>query len=509
MPFDDEFEIPSHVESPFQYFWSVFPNDVIEHITYQTNLYARQKNIATKFSTTNDEIVQFLGLLMFMGVGQYPSLDDYWAQETRVPQVAAVMSSKRFRLLRRTIHFNDNMTACATQDKFFKIRPIFNYITDAFLKMPSTVRQSIDEVMIGYKGKTAGSLRQYMKDKPDKWGYKLYCRASDDGFIHDIIMYQGKETFDTHRIQLPDDQASMPVTSKIILTLSKTITRAGVSVIYADNFFSSISCVKALSQYYKCRYTGTARDNRVGKPPIMSVKAMKAKKVPRGTYDYRSSGDIIVVRWKDNKPVTLISNDKGVNPVIKVKRYCKEQKKRVEVDCPLLVTEYNAHMGGIDKSDMLVHLYKTPLKSKRWYLRLFGYVIDVCIVNAWLLYKRHCKALKESNMPLKNFRLQLSAYCRAAKPTLGRQLRLQASALEDVTGVRFPSPVKGQRCVMPQEAVRYDVSLGHYPVVVDRQTCKYCSRKNHIMRSNVACRICKIHLCLKSNSNCFVLFHTT
>ena len=301
----------------------------------------------------------------------------------------------------------------------------------------------------------------------------------------------------------------MPITSKIVLTLSKTISRAGVSIIYADNFFSSLQGVQALSKYYKCRYTGTARDNRVGNPPLMTSKAMTSKKVPRGTYDYRSLGDIIVVRWKDNKPVTLISNDKGVNPVLKVKRYCKEEKKKVEVNCPLLVTEYNAHMGGIDKNDRLVHLYRTPLKSKRWYLRLFGYVIDVCIVNAWLLYKRDCKALKESFMPLKNFRLQISSFCRAAKPTLGRQLRMQAAARADVTGVRIPSPRKGQRCVMPDEAVRYDVSLGHYPIVVDRQTCEYCSHKNHVMRSNVACSVCKLHLCLKANSNCFVLFHTT
>ena len=165
--------------------------------------------------------------------------------------------------------------------------------------------------------------------------------------------------------------------------------------------------MQELKEHYKCRYTGTARENRVGNPPIMTVKAMNSKKVPRGTFDYRSSNDLIVVRWKDNKPVTLISNDKGINPVVKVKRFCKEQKKRVEVDCPLVVAEYNAHMGGIDKSDMLVHFHRTPMKSKRWYLRLFGYIIDLCVVNAWLLYKRDLMALKESYMPLKNFRLQI------------------------------------------------------------------------------------------------------
>ena len=62
--------------------------------------------------------------------------------------------------------------------------------------------------------------------------------------------------------------------------------------------------MNTLSKYYNCRYTGTARENRVGNPPLMTSKAMASKKVPRGTYDYRSLDNIIVVRWKDNKPVT-------------------------------------------------------------------------------------------------------------------------------------------------------------------------------------------------------------
>ena len=126
------------------------------------------------------------------------------------------------------------------------------------MKIPCTVRNSIDEVIAGYKGRTAGILGQYIQNKPHKWGFKLYCRASDDGFLHDIMMYQEQSTFDAHREQLPGDQASMPVSVKIVLALSKTIDHAGPSIVYADNFFSSLKCVQELKEHYKCRYTGTA-----------------------------------------------------------------------------------------------------------------------------------------------------------------------------------------------------------------------------------------------------------
>lgn len=75
-------------------------------------------------------------------------------------------------------------------------------------------------------------------------------------------------------------------------------------------------------------------------------------------------------------------------PLTSVKRWSKDEKAKIAVPCPSLIAAYNQHMGGIDLSDMLVHLYKTPAKSQRWYFPMFGYVLDLCISNAWLVYKR-------------------------------------------------------------------------------------------------------------------------
>ena len=70
-------------------------------------------------------------------------------------------------------------------------------ITEACLQVPQTNNQAVNEVMIGYKGRTAGNLRQYMKAKPKKWGYKLFCRSSKVGFIHDMLMYQARQLLKT------------------------------------------------------------------------------------------------------------------------------------------------------------------------------------------------------------------------------------------------------------------------------------------------------------------------
>ena len=44
---------------------------------------------------------------------------------------------------------------------------------------------SVDEAMIPFKGRLA--FNQYMKDKPTKWGIKVFVLADATNWIHKII----------------------------------------------------------------------------------------------------------------------------------------------------------------------------------------------------------------------------------------------------------------------------------------------------------------------------------
>lgn len=65
----------------------------------------------------------------------------------------------------------------------------------------------------------------------------------------------------------------------------------------------------------------------------------------------------------------------------------------------------------MDKSDMLVLLYRTPIKSKRWYMRMSAYAIDVSLTNAWIMYRQEIKTLAVYGLSLKNFRIQVFRSC--------------------------------------------------------------------------------------------------
>lgn len=185
---------------------------------------------------------------------------------------------------------------------------------------------------------------------------------------------------------------------------------------------------------------------------------MEKKAVPSGTYDYVTSDDGILGHHMEGQQVShsAVNRHGGGADVI---RYCSETKMKEPVNCPAVIRSYDANMGGIDKSDMLVHIYRTAMKSKRWYLCLFAYVIDVSITNAWVV-------------------------CRWDSKTLG----VNANSLNNSRFKKNPGV----------QAVHFDLSLFHAPVHAKRQTCKYCSRKGYIVRLNMVCRVCKVHLCMNS-----------
>ncbi|XP_058635875.1 piggyBac transposable element-derived protein 3-like [Onychostoma macrolepis] len=65
---------PDFIETPYAYFSKYFSPRVIKHIAYQSNLYATQKDVNTTFTTTEDEVRNFVAILLYMGISELPSI---------------------------------------------------------------------------------------------------------------------------------------------------------------------------------------------------------------------------------------------------------------------------------------------------------------------------------------------------------------------------------------------------------------------------------------------------
>ena len=57
------------------------------------------------------------------------------------------------------------------------------------------------------------------------------------------------------------------------------------------------------------------------------------------------------------------------------------------VDRPKCVQVYNDYMGGVDKLDFLISLYRIQAKTRKWPVRLIFHFIDLALANARLEYR--------------------------------------------------------------------------------------------------------------------------
>ncbi|CAG5954660.1 unnamed protein product, partial [Menidia menidia] len=95
-----------------------------------------------------------------------------------------------------------------------------------------------------------------------------------------------------------------------------------------------------------------------------------------------------------------------------IQRWDKATKTYIDVERPYIVATYNKYMGGVDLLDSFRAKYKFTLKSRRWYMYIFWHTITLAVVNAWLLYKRHCQALampKKEMLNMRKFQAQLAS----------------------------------------------------------------------------------------------------
>lgn len=494
---DVSFTEADQVRSPLEYFKIFFDDNIINNIVDQTNLYSVQKKLVS-VNTNYNEICNFFGILIISGIVNMPSYRMYWAQETRYPVIADVMSRNRFEKLRTYLHFNDNEKmknrGDPDYDKLFKLRPFINALQENFSNIEPEEHNSIDEIIIPFKGRS--SLKQYVKNKPHKWGIKVFARAGMSGIVYEFEIYVGKGTA---------DKAELGISGDIVVKLCSNLPKNRNFKVYTDNWFSSYNLMVALKNL-GILSVGTVRTNRLENYKPKEDKVLKQE--GRGSSDYYTEpkNNVIAVKWQDNKSVNLISTYVGVEPIGKVQRWSQSDKKRIDVNRPHIVKIYNTYMGGVDLNDMLVALYRTKTRVKRFYLKIVYHMLDICIVNAWMLYRRDCVACKIANFKkLIVFRSEIGHSLLKCYSIIRKRGRPSSSREPTPTISRenTPTPTRKRPVVArPIYDVRYDEN-GHWPVHIEpKQRCRQCSAY-----TRMACDKCKMPLCITKDRNCFISFH--
>lgn len=138
------FDFPQNVIKPSEYFSLFYDKFITDLIAEETNRYASQffgkfpEKIKGQYyrdwtEVTGVEIRAYLGLMLHMGITQYPLIKNHWdaSEKYYCPICINSMTRNEFFRLQKFIHFNDN-THANQQDKIYKVRKLLNLLTERF-----------------------------------------------------------------------------------------------------------------------------------------------------------------------------------------------------------------------------------------------------------------------------------------------------------------------------------------------------------------------------------------
>ena len=466
------------VNSPLDVFMKYMNEDILDKIHFETNLKSVQKG--KPIGLSREELKVFLGINIMMSYHHLPHIAHYWSgsKDLNVQPIAESMSRDRFQSILTNLHFNDNTKMDpSNKDKLFKIKPLIDHLNQKFIgNRALSEHLSIDESMIRFKGRS--SLKQYNPMKPIKRGFKLWCLSDNTGYVFQTKVYTGK----AETQNASDDVKKFGLGGEVVLSLLKHITEANHKVFF-DHFFSSLPLLERLKAL-NILACGTIRTNRKDLPSLAPDKSLK-----RGEFDYHStSNGITVYKWIDKKPVHFVSNYHEVSTTT-VQRRNRDGSKST-VPCPQIVEDYYKYMGGTDKHDMLRELYGVNRKNCKWWHRLFFGLLDMAIVNSFVLF---CDATQKKSISCFDFRREIA---------LGL-LSFAESRLDSGQSKRR----KVQYSVPP--SVRLTNVGIHKPLFYDKRgRCEVCSKRGIQSRPGSKCSHCGVFLCCNYSKNCFNEYHT-
>jgi hypothetical protein len=159
----------------------------------------------------------------------------------------------------------------------------------------------------------------------------------------------------------------------------------------------------------------------------------------------------------------------------------RSQNGIIQIERPKVIGEYNKYMGGVDLADMRrLHCNSTINGQKRWWLKLFFYLLDVETSNSHILYRLAMSNTDKSSTTLVEFKIMVINV-------------LVGSRITEIPG-----------------AVNISHELVHS---TQRHSCAYCALFSKKKRTRYRCRApgCNLPLCSigtgKSDRDCFTLSH--
>ncbi|XP_050403546.1 piggyBac transposable element-derived protein 3 [Patella vulgata] len=430
-------------------------------------------------------------------------------------------------------------------DKLHQVRPVLDHVLDNCSKRYNPHQNtSIAEAMVAFRGRIG--FKQFTPSKLVKHGIKVWMRADPtNGYVNEFQVYTGREK-QTSEIGL-SSRVVLDLTRKVqfqnmIVNVDDHFTCAELfSELEKVGIFARGMCKntrknwpKGLKQNHKDVKNWASGEYKIVQSTNLTAGMWKDRKI----INFMSTADSpletvdVLRKQKDSTPsdgvdvsqkqkngtasenVDLLRKEKGsaLSESVDVSRKPKNGTASETVDllqkqngsipletmvvsrkqkdiavkgmkCPVAISKYFSNMSGVDRSDQLRMEYPTYRMSKKWWLYLFYFLFDLCIANAFILFKESKNQSKKSkNSPpiLLEFKMNLF------KKMIGNERNGR----------------KRKRCDFGSDL---PTTTGrHFPMKATKKArCRQCMKSKKRAESLYQCDNCFVHLCVL----CFRAYH--
>lgn len=175
-------------------------------------------------------------------------------------------------------------------------------------------------------------------------------------------------------------------------------------IIYTDHFYTSVALADELLKQ-NMHLTGTIQANHKYLPAAIKKGALHLTK---HVIKCLCNNKIMVLAWKDKRTVLMLSTKVNNSVSLMERRNGKERSGIMKLN---MIIDYTSTMDRVGRSDHFICSYDFLIKSLKWWQKLYFWLLEIGLVNRYLLYKNHWeknltipahKAFCKSVMLLKN-----------------------------------------------------------------------------------------------------------
>ena len=413
-----------------------------------------------------------------------------------MPGVSEVFPRERYKQITKYLHYCDESVVPPRDDpeydRLYKVAFVVNHLKRRFAEEFTPHQEvAVDECMIPFRGRL--SFKQYHRDKPIKWGMKVWMLAdSKTGYNYSFDMYVGCD-------EDLDDLQRIGKVSGVVLKLAKGLYGQGYHL-YFDRFYTSPNLLHWL-RLVDLSGCGTVMTNRKGFPKHLKVTG----KGTQGESEWMQCANtgILATRWCDKKPIYFLSNIHMAELDGLVIRRHNKKGEAIMVNCTPTVHQYNQYMGAVDYNDKMCRIDKSR-RTYKWYVRIDRKCVAWALFNAFVIegkFREHGRKRDFRDFTIEVIH-QLVGENRFRSKKRGRSSTAvdPPARITDTTHMPVKGEGKDHVCVVCSE------KHNRYKRIHPDTT--YTNNPHKKVKTSFKCTGCNTYLCIKEDSSCWADWHS-